>query len=126
MFSLCDLVSPPMPYYHTFASYFQVFEMSTISRVFGPQLWNLAASLMLTCSLMMGFISLVDEIQFMLISSRHICIRFIYTHSFACIPAQTQGEDVLAVVCDENCRDGGFCPNLLKPKLILILTVFLL
>ena len=27
--------------------------------------------------LMMGFISLVDEIQFMLISSRHICIRSI-------------------------------------------------
>ena len=26
---------------------------------------------------MMGFISLVDEIQFMLISSRHICIRSI-------------------------------------------------
>ena len=25
--------------------------------------------------LVMGFISLVDEIQFMLISSRHICIR---------------------------------------------------
>ena len=28
--------------------------------------------------LVMGFISLVDEIQFMLISSRHICIRSIY------------------------------------------------
>ena len=28
-------------------------------------------------SLVMGFISLVDEIQFMLISSRHICIRSI-------------------------------------------------
>ena len=27
--------------------------------------------------LVMGFISLVDEIQFMLISSRHICIRSI-------------------------------------------------
>ena len=26
-------VSPPKPYYHTFVSYFQVFEMSTISRV---------------------------------------------------------------------------------------------
>ena len=25
---------------------------------------------------MMGFISLIDEIQFMLISSRHICVRF--------------------------------------------------
>ena len=30
-----------------------------------------------TLFLVMGFISLADEIQFMLISSRHICIRFI-------------------------------------------------
>ena len=33
--------------------------------------------------LVMGFISLVDEIQFMLISSRHICIRSMTAHIFA-------------------------------------------
>ena len=32
---------------HTFVSYFRVFQMSTISRVFGLQLWNLAALLIL-------------------------------------------------------------------------------
>ena len=31
-----------------------------------------------TLFLVMGFISLIDEIQFMLISSRHICVRSIY------------------------------------------------
>ena len=40
--------------------------------------------------LVMGFISLVDEIQFMLISSRHICIRSIQTAGtdflFVCLP----------------------------------------
>ena len=29
--------------YHTFVSYFQVFQMSVILRLFGQQLWNLAA-----------------------------------------------------------------------------------
>ena len=48
--------------------------MSTIPRVFDQQLWNLAEY---TLFLVMGFISLVDEIQFMLISSRHICIRYV-------------------------------------------------
>ena len=33
--------------------------------------------------LVIGFISLVDEIQFMLISSRHICIRSILETNFA-------------------------------------------
>ena len=42
--------------------------------MFGQQLWNLANLDKLF--LAMGFISLVNEIQFMLISSRHICIRF--------------------------------------------------
>ena len=37
--------------YHTFVSYFQVFQMSVILRHFGQQLWNLAALLILTCSL---------------------------------------------------------------------------
>ena len=60
----------------TFVSYFQVFQMSTISYMFGLQLWKLAVWLILTCSFsVMGFISLVDEIQFMLISSRHILHR---------------------------------------------------
>ena len=39
----CVVVSLPMPDCQ-FASYFQVFQMSTISRVFGQYLWNLAAS----------------------------------------------------------------------------------
>ena len=60
---------------HTFVSYFRVFQMSTI-----PRLWPI--DLKLGCLinfdklfLVMGFSSLVDEIQFMLISTRHICIR---------------------------------------------------
>ena len=28
--------------YHTFVSYFRIFQMSTIPRVFGLQLWNVA------------------------------------------------------------------------------------
>ena len=40
----------PMPDCHTFVSYFRGFQMPTISRVFGHQLWNLAALLILTCS----------------------------------------------------------------------------
>ena len=44
--------------------------MSTISHVFGQQVWNLAViANFYMLFLMMGFISLVDEIQFMLISS---------------------------------------------------------
>ena len=44
------IVSLPMPDCHTFVSYFRVFQMSTIPRVFGQQLWKLAVSLILTCS----------------------------------------------------------------------------
>ena len=36
---LLMVVSLPKPYYHTFDSYFWVFHMSTISRVFGQQLF---------------------------------------------------------------------------------------
>ena len=32
------VVSLPMPYYHTLVSYFLVFQISTIPRVFGQQL----------------------------------------------------------------------------------------
>ena len=32
------VVGPPKPDYHTFVSYFRVFQMSTIPRVFGQQL----------------------------------------------------------------------------------------
>ena len=49
--------------------------MSGIPRVFRLQLWNLAVSLTDMLFLAMGFISLVDEIQFVIIRSRHICIR---------------------------------------------------
>ena len=59
----------------------------TISCVFGQQLWNLAVFTNFDMLfLAMGFISLVDEIQFMLISSRHtehhlvqvLCLHDIY------------------------------------------------
>ena len=55
--------------------------MSTILRV-----WPTALKLGYITNLdrfflVMGFISLVDEIQFILISSRHICIRFIAHNS---------------------------------------------
>ena len=61
-------------HYHTFVSYFRVFQMSA----FWP------AALKFDCisnfdmlSLVMGLISLVNEIQFMLISCRHISNRSI-------------------------------------------------
>ena len=68
---------------HTFVSYFNLliyfFQMSTIPR---DSVWP--AALKLGCvnnfdilSLVIGFISLVDEIQFMRISSRHILHRSI-------------------------------------------------
>ena len=46
--------------------------------MFGLQLWNLAAILILTCSFSwLGFISLVDEIQFMLILDEfYVCHLF--------------------------------------------------
>ena len=50
------------------------FLIYAISCWFGLQPWNLAALLILTCSFSWW---LVDEIQFMLISIRHICIRSI-------------------------------------------------
>ena len=37
--------------------------LSAIPRVFGLQLWNLAVLLILTLFFVMGFITLVDEIQ---------------------------------------------------------------
>ena len=48
--------------------------MSTILSVFGLQLWNLAVFLILTCSF--SWWSFGWSNQFMLISSRHICIRY--------------------------------------------------
>ena len=51
------------------------FQMSAIPRVFGLQLWNLVANFDMLF-LVIGFISLVDEIQFMLISSRSSPIYF--------------------------------------------------
>ena len=53
---------------------FRFLQMCTISHVFGQQLLNLATNFDMLF-LMIGFISLVNEIQFMLISSHHICIR---------------------------------------------------
>ena len=55
--------------------------MSTISRVWPTALKLGCITNLDMLFLVMGFISLVDEIQFMLISSRHICIRFmIFKH----------------------------------------------
>ena len=59
-------------------SYFRVFQMSAIPRVFWPTALKLGwITNFDMLFLVMEFISLVDEIQFMLISSRHICIRSI-------------------------------------------------
>ena len=69
------VVSRPMPDRHTFVSYFRVFQMSTIPRVWPTALKPGCVTNFDMLFLVMGFISLVDEIQFMLISSRHICIR---------------------------------------------------
>ena len=63
------VVSLPMPDWF--------FQMSTIPRVW-PTALKLGRVINLdTLFLVMGFLSLVDEIQFMLISSRHICIKSI-------------------------------------------------
>ena len=51
--------------------------MSTISRVWHTALKPGCVTNFDMLFLVMGFISLVDEIQFMLISSHHICIRSI-------------------------------------------------
>ena len=59
---------------HLSPAYFRVFQMSAIPREFGLQLWKCLTNFDMLF-LVMGFISLVDEIQFMLIRSRHICIR---------------------------------------------------
>ena len=48
--------------------------MSTISRVWPTAMKLGCVTNFDTLFLMMGFISLVDEFQFMLISNRHICI----------------------------------------------------
>ena len=61
---------------HVSLFFSQVSQMSIVSRVFGLQLRNLAVLLVLF--FVMGFIFLVDEIQLILISSHHICIRSIH------------------------------------------------
>ena len=67
---------------HLSPAYFRVFQMSAIPREFGLQLRKCLTNFDMLF-LVMGFISLVDEIQFMLIRSRHICIR-----SIVQVPAQ--------------------------------------
>ena len=59
-------VNLSMPDCHTFVSYFWGFQMTTIPHKLG-RVSNLD-----TFFLLMRFISLVDEIQFMLISSHYI------------------------------------------------------
>ena len=66
-----------MPDCHTFVSYFRVFSQMSTPRV-SANIWNLAVLLILTRSFSWwDSSSLVDEVQCMLISSRHICIRSI-------------------------------------------------
>ena len=50
----CMSVRHGLSDYHTFVSYFQVFQISTIPRVFGLQLWNVAVLLILTLFCVMG------------------------------------------------------------------------
>ena len=64
--------------YHTFVSYFGVF----LNVYYFVCVWPTALKLGCITNfdmlfLVMGFISLVDEIQFILISSHHICMRSI-------------------------------------------------
>ena len=66
-----------MPDCHTFVSYFLVFQMSAILRVCHSALKLGCITNFDMLFLMKGFISLVNEIQFMQISSHHICIRSI-------------------------------------------------
>ena len=66
----------PMPDCHTCLLF------SGFSNVYIPRVWLTALKLGCITNfdmlfLVMGFVSLVDEMQFMLISNRHICIRFI-------------------------------------------------
>ena len=57
-------------------TYFRVFQMSAIPRVVWPTALKLGCVTNLDMLfLVMGFICLIDEIQFMLINSHHICIR---------------------------------------------------
>ena len=69
-------------YSNSIFSYFRVFQVLTISCVWPTALKLGCVTNLDTLFLMMGFIYLIDEIQFMLISSRHVCIRSIYTIFF--------------------------------------------
>ena len=73
-------ISPRKPYCHTnkrqmYGSQSTQASLPYICVFFpGFQLWNLAVTNSYTLISVMGVISLVDEIQFMLISSHHFCI----------------------------------------------------
>ena len=68
--------------YHTFVSYFLGFSNVYYLACVWPTALKLGCITNFDMLfLVMGFISLVDEIQFMLISSRHICIRSNNTQS---------------------------------------------
>ena len=83
----CMVVSLPMPDCHTFCLLFSCFS----NEYHSVYVWSTALKLGYvntfdTLFLVMGFISLVDEIQFRLISNLHICIRFInFTKFLYCI-----------------------------------------
>ena len=76
-----------------FVSYFWVFQMSTIPRVFGQQLWNLAASLILTCSFSWwgSFLWLMTFNYFMLITVAcvHINFAWVVTHLWSIFTQNT-------------------------------------
>ena len=74
--------------YHTFCLLFSGFSNVCHSAAVWPTALKLGCITNFDMLfLVMGFISLVDKIQFMLISSRHICISSIPVETF-CIPGE--------------------------------------
>ena len=65
------VVGPPKPDYHTFVSYFRNVDHSAALKLGCVPNFHMVF-------LVLGFVSLIDEIQFMLNGGRHICIRSIY------------------------------------------------
>ena len=91
--------------------------MSAILRAFCLQLWQLAVLLMFF--LAMGFISLVDKIQFMLINRRHICIKSIIVNSLEIkmISIRLNGELFLSFWMWNNNWEYLITTNTISPPL---------
>ena len=102
-----------MPDFHTFVSYFLVFLMSAIPRVWPTALKLGCISNFNMRFLLMGLISLVDEIQFMLISSHHICILKVYTFELLRWVQHLHAESlcVSLIICSQ-CAYLSLCSHL--------------